>query len=87
MVLGDLADYRLSASATWLDIVPGTPIVGDDRGDRLVGMHAAMTGLRAAPQAVSTPRLYFIAISPFLRLCGRNRSVLRDLPADRSPAV
>ena len=38
--LGDLADLPLTGSASWLGIMVGTPIAGDDRGDRLVGTAA-----------------------------------------------
>ena len=40
MVLGELTDRALAGSATWLGIMVGTPAVGDDRGDRLVGTAA-----------------------------------------------
>ena len=40
MALGDLTDRPLTGSATWLGIMVGTPIAGDDRGDRLVGTAA-----------------------------------------------
>ena len=38
--VGDLTDRPLTGSATWLGIMVGTPIAGDDRGDRLVGTAA-----------------------------------------------
>ena len=38
--MGDLTDRPLTGSATWLGIMVGTPIAGDDRGDRLVGTAA-----------------------------------------------
>ena len=38
--VGDLTDRPLTESATWLGIMVGTPIAGDDRGDRLVGTAA-----------------------------------------------
>ena len=37
---GDLTDRPLTGSATWLGLMVGTPIAGDDRGDRLVGTAA-----------------------------------------------
>ena len=40
VALGDLTDRPLTGSATWLGIMVGTPIAGDDRGDRLVGTAA-----------------------------------------------
>ena len=40
LALGDLTDGPLTGSATWLGIMVGTPIAGDDRGDRLVGTAA-----------------------------------------------
>ena len=40
VALGDLTDRPLAGSATWLGIMVGTPISGDDRGDRLVGTAA-----------------------------------------------
>ena len=40
MALGDLTDSPLTGSASWLGIMVGTPIAGDDRGDRLVGTAA-----------------------------------------------
>jgi len=40
VALGDLTAEPLTGSATWLGIMVGTPIAGDDRGDRLVGMAA-----------------------------------------------
>ena len=40
VALGDLTDSPLTGSATWLGIMVGTPIAGDDRGDRLVGTAA-----------------------------------------------
>ena len=39
-VLGDLTDRPLTGSATWLGTMVGTPIAGDERGDRLVGTAA-----------------------------------------------
>ena len=38
--LGDLTGRPLTGSATWLGTMVGTPIAGDDRGDRLVGTAA-----------------------------------------------
>ena len=40
VALGDLTDRPLTGSATWLGIMVGTPVTGDDRGDRLVGTAA-----------------------------------------------
>jgi len=40
VALGDLTGRPLSGSATWLGIMVGTPIAGDDRGDWLVGTAA-----------------------------------------------
>ena len=40
VALGDLTGRPLTGSATWLGIMVGTPITGDDRGDRLVGTAA-----------------------------------------------
>ena len=40
VALGDLTDSPLTGSASWLGIMVGTPIAGDDRGDRLVGTAA-----------------------------------------------
>ena len=40
VALGDLTDLPLTGSASWLGIMVGTPIAGDDRGDRLVGTAA-----------------------------------------------
>ena len=40
VALGDLTDRPLTGSASWLGIMVGTPITGDDRGDRLVGTAA-----------------------------------------------
>ena len=40
MVLGELTDRPLAGSATWLGIMVGTPAVGEERGDRLVGTAA-----------------------------------------------
>lgn len=37
---GALADRPLIGSATWLGIMVGTPVAGDDRGNRLVGTAA-----------------------------------------------
>ncbi len=34
---GDLTGTPLTGSATWLGLMVGTPVSGDDRGDRLVG--------------------------------------------------
>ena len=45
MALGDLTDRPLTGSATWLGIMVGTPVVGDDRGDRLVGTAALNYGM------------------------------------------
>jgi len=36
MALGELTDRPLTGSATWLGIMVGTPVAGDERGDRLV---------------------------------------------------
>ena len=38
--LGDLTGQPLTGSATWLGTMVGTPVAGDDRGDRLVGTAA-----------------------------------------------
>ena len=38
--LGELTGRPLTGSATWLGTMVGTPIAGDDRGDRLVGTAA-----------------------------------------------
>ncbi len=51
--LGDLTDSPLAGSATWLGIMTGTSVVGDGKGDRLVGTAAlnydmAVGGLDAA---------------------------------------
>ena len=53
VALGDLADRPPTESATWLGIMVGTSVAGDDRGDRLVGTAAlnydmAAGGLDAA---------------------------------------
>ena len=40
MALGDLTGRPPTGSATWLGVMVGTPIVGNDRGDRLVGTAA-----------------------------------------------
>ena len=40
LALGDLTGLPLSGSATWLGIMVGTPVIGDDEGDRLVGTAA-----------------------------------------------
>ena len=40
VALGDLTDRPLTGSASWLGIMVGTPTVGEDRGDRLVGTAA-----------------------------------------------
>ena len=40
MVLGDLTARPLTGDATWLGVMVGTPVAGDDRGDRLVGTAA-----------------------------------------------
>jgi hypothetical protein len=37
---GDLTGTPLTGSATWLGLMVGTPVSGDDRGDRLVGTAA-----------------------------------------------
>ena len=37
MAAGDLTGTPLAGSATWLGLMVGTPVRGDDRGDRLVG--------------------------------------------------
>ena len=36
-VAGDLTGSPLAGSATWLGLMVGTPVTGDERGDRLVG--------------------------------------------------
>ena len=53
LALGDLTGSPPTGSATWLGIMVGTPIAGDERGDRLVGTAAlnydiAAGGLDAA---------------------------------------
>ncbi len=45
VALGDLTDRPLTGSATWVGIMVGTPVVGDDRGDRLVGTAALNYGM------------------------------------------
>ena len=40
IALGELTDRPLTGSATWLDIIVGTPAAGDERGERLVGTAA-----------------------------------------------
>ena len=40
VALGDLTDGPPTGSATWLGVMVGTPIAGDDRGDRLIGTAA-----------------------------------------------
>jgi hypothetical protein len=40
IALGELTDRPLARSATWLGIMVGTPAVGEERGDRLVGTAA-----------------------------------------------
>ena len=40
VALGDLTDRPLTGSASWLGIMVGTPVSGEDRGDRLVGTAA-----------------------------------------------
>ena len=40
MAMGDLTDRPLTGSATWLGIMAGTPVAGDEKGDRLVGTAA-----------------------------------------------
>ena len=40
MAAGELTDRPLTGSATWLGIMVGTPVAGEDRGDRLVGTAA-----------------------------------------------
>ena len=40
LVLGDRTGSAPAGSATWLGIMVGTPVAGDDRGDRLVGTAA-----------------------------------------------
>ena len=40
VALGELTDGPLTGSATWLGTMVGTPVAGDDRGDRLVGKAA-----------------------------------------------
>ena len=40
LALGSLTDRPLTGNATWLGIMVGTPTVGDDQGDRLVGTAA-----------------------------------------------
>ena len=37
LAAGDLTGAPLTGSATWLGLMVGTPVSGDDRGDRLVG--------------------------------------------------
>ena len=37
VALGDLTGRPLTGSATWLGIMAGTPVAGEDKGDRLVG--------------------------------------------------
>ena len=53
VALGDLTDRPLTGSATWLGVMVGTPTVGGDRDERLVGTAAlnydmAAGGLDAA---------------------------------------
>lgn len=43
VALGDLTDRPLTGSATWLGVMVGTPTVGGDRGERLVGTAALNT--------------------------------------------
>ena len=45
--LGELTARPLTGSATWLGIMVGTPIAGDDEGDRLVGTAALNYDLAA----------------------------------------
>ncbi len=45
VALGDLTDRPLTGSATWVGIMVGTPVVGDGRGDRLVGTAALNYGM------------------------------------------
>lgn len=40
IVVGDLTNRPLTGGATWLGIMVGTPVAGEDRGDRLVGTAA-----------------------------------------------
>jgi len=47
IALGELTDRPLTGSATWLGIMVGTPVAGDDRGDRLVGTAALNYDLAA----------------------------------------
>ncbi|MDE0523451.1 MAG: hypothetical protein OXH79_15985 [Boseongicola sp.] len=47
LALGDLTDRPLGGSATWLGIMVGTPVAGDDEGDRLVGTAALNYDLAA----------------------------------------
>lgn len=48
MAPGELANRPLPGSAAWLGIMAGTPISGNDRGDRLVGTGALNYDLTAA---------------------------------------
>ena len=47
IAMGELAGRPLAGSATWLGIMVGTPIAGDDEGDRLVGTAALNYDLTA----------------------------------------
>ena len=40
MATGDLTGRPSARSATWLGVMVGTPVAGDDRGDRLIGTAA-----------------------------------------------
>ncbi|MDE0408242.1 MAG: hypothetical protein OXN81_10315 [Alphaproteobacteria bacterium] len=56
--LGELTDRPLTGSASWLGIMVGTPIAGNDRGNRLVGTAAlnydmSAGGLDVAFSAIS----------------------------------
>ena len=44
---GDLTDRPPTGTASWLGLMVGTPVAGDDRGDRLVGTAALEYGLDA----------------------------------------
>ena len=78
--LGDLTDRPLTGSASWLGIMVGTPIVGEDRGDRLVGraslnydlaaggLDAGFSGIgnidRGTPHSVETVIFSDLAVGP-----------------------
>ena len=51
VALGDLTDRPLTGSASWLGIMVGTPVSGDDRGDRLVGTAALIYDMTAGELA------------------------------------